>query len=363
MPTARQTVTPRTERAPKRRRRVPRTEPALVVNVSLLDPSDDYDEQVSFLGREVRIVRAGTSGRVEEALALVDEVGRRRPRRSPSPAWHEARATGQYRRRPAEHGGAAPHHDGVPVTHGETLRNVLQEWAVRHVQSELPGYFNNARVVVLGGENHEPATRMPARVHRQHHRRRPAAARPARRARVRSASSAGSRARVCGRPTDSPAGCSRCSTRPGPVGRAFARRAARECDVIVATYEELMEFGLEDLSGKTVITAAISDDRLAELARPRRRHGARQHAPAVPRHRRVGRAGGADAPHLVRTPRGSRTTSCSTRSSPRAWSPACCNPTGRGERAASPLSSTRCPSGTSRTWSRCGRSPRSRPVS
>ncbi len=82
MPTARQTVTPRTERAPKRRRRVPRTEPALVVNVSLLDASGDYDEQVSFLGREVRIVRAGTSGRVAEARALV-RSGPGRPRRSP----------------------------------------------------------------------------------------------------------------------------------------------------------------------------------------------------------------------------------------------------------------------------------------
>ena len=46
----------------------------------------------------------------------------------------------------------------------------------------------------------------------------------------------------------------------------MARRAARDCDVVVATYDELAGFGLEDLAGKTVVTSAISDDRLAELA-------------------------------------------------------------------------------------------------
>jgi len=46
----------------------------------------------------------------------------------------------------------------------------------------------------------------------------------------------------------------------------MARKAARGCDVVVATYDELIGFGLQDLAGKTVVTSAISDDRLAELA-------------------------------------------------------------------------------------------------
>ena len=53
---------------------------------------------------------------------------------------------------------------------------------------------------------------------------------------------------------------------PAPVGRVLAHRAARECDVVVATYEELMAFGLDDLHGKTVITAAVSPERLEQLA-------------------------------------------------------------------------------------------------
>ena len=33
----------------------------------------------------------------------------------------------------------------------------------------------------------------------------------------------------------------------------------------MATYHELLGFGLEDLAGKTIISSAISDERLAEL--------------------------------------------------------------------------------------------------
>jgi len=40
------------------------------------------------------------------------------------------------------------------------LRNVLQEWTIRHLDGEMPGYFANARVVVLGGRNHYRSTRV-----------------------------------------------------------------------------------------------------------------------------------------------------------------------------------------------------------
>ena len=50
--------------------------------------------------------------------------------------------------------------DAVPVVDGHALRDVLQEWSIRHVQSEMPGFFNNARTVVLGGLNHDRTTRI-----------------------------------------------------------------------------------------------------------------------------------------------------------------------------------------------------------
>ena len=42
------------------------------------------------------------------------------------------------------------------------------------------------------------------------------------------------------------------------LGHLLARKAARDCDVVVATYDELVGFGLEDLAGKTLITSAVS---------------------------------------------------------------------------------------------------------
>jgi predicted amino acid dehydrogenase len=60
----------------------------------------------------------------------------------------------------------------------------------------------------------------------------------------------------------------------GPVsapGRRFnqslLRKAVREADVLVATYDELMMFDLEELAGKTLITSAVSQERLDELHR------------------------------------------------------------------------------------------------
>nr|MCU0278753.1 hypothetical protein [Candidatus Nanopelagicales bacterium] len=58
----------------------------------------------------------------------------------------------------------------------------------------------------------------------------------------------------------------------GPVsapGRRFnqsmLRKAVADADVLVATYDELMMFDLEELAGKTLITSSVSEERLEEL--------------------------------------------------------------------------------------------------
>ncbi len=134
----------------------------------------------------------------------------------------------------------------------------------------MPGYFTNARTVVLGGANHDRTTRvlrertdnlefadpflrldLPGRLH----------ATPL----------LGLAADVVGDAAALPLrlvpdGVRNQVSSPGRLAsHALARRAARDCDVLVATYEELAGFGLEDLAGKTLITSAISDERLSEL--------------------------------------------------------------------------------------------------
>ena len=263
-PTARRPATARTKPAAKRRpARGRRPEPALVVNVSLLDPSGDYDEQVSFLGRDVRIVRAGTGGRVEDAQALITKWAGQAQAIAVT-GVREARVTGHYDGDLKSLEGRRRTPTGVPVTDGDGLRKVLQEWAVRHVQTQLPGYFTNARVVVLGKGNHEPTIR----ILREYTANITVTDPPLLDllSGLESVPVVGTAASAGLWPAHRLPGWARSAVpTPGPVGLAFAHRAARECDVVVATYEELVEFGLDDLGGKCVITSAVSEAHLADL--------------------------------------------------------------------------------------------------
>jgi predicted amino acid dehydrogenase len=221
-------------------------QPALVVAVSLLDPSDDYDAHVNFLGHEVRLIRAGTGGRVDDALALVTK-------------WAaQAQAI-------ALTGVREAHTNGVPVTDGERLRRLLQEWTVRHVQAEMPGYFDNARVLVLDGASHSSTTS----ILREYTDNITLADMSMLDLfdMLESVPVVGQAAHVALQPAHRlPHQVQSVLRTPGPIADAVTRRAARDCDVVVASYEELMASDLTDLHGKTVITDGISDDRLAELA-------------------------------------------------------------------------------------------------
>ncbi len=247
---------------------MPDSHPALVVDVALSGADPDYDEQVTFLDRGVRILRAGTGGDIAAAANLV----RRWAADASAVAVTGLREAGLPDEKAISRIRAAT---SVPVTDGHALGNVLDEWAIRHVQAEMPGYFTNARTVVLGGGNHERATRtlreftaniefadpllrldLAARLH----------ANPV----LGLAVDVGSwPVRLLPhRLRGIPAWLATPLTAPGTrISHAQARRAARDCDVVVATFDELTAFGLEDLTGKTVVTSAVSADRLAELGR------------------------------------------------------------------------------------------------
>jgi predicted amino acid dehydrogenase len=154
----------------------------------------------------------------------------------------------------------------VPVLDGHRLHDVLQEWAIRQVDQEMKGFFSNARTVVLGGINHDRTTRV-LREHTQNLQ----FADPLLRLDIPATLDAnpvlGLAAKAISAPLRLvPRSVTTSITTPGQrLSHALARQAARDCDVVVATYEELIGFGLEDLAGKTLITSAISEERLAEL--------------------------------------------------------------------------------------------------
>jgi predicted amino acid dehydrogenase len=239
--------------------------PALIVHVSLMGPDADHDERVTFLGRPFRIVRVGTDGDLEAAEAAV----RRWATEAVAIAVtgvREARAAGIYDDDPDSTldrvRQVAP---DVPVTDGRMLSEVLQEWAVRHVQAEMPGFFNNARTVVLGPADEAGTLRILREYTANIQTADPLL--PDLLYKLESLPVVGQAADIGLWPVRRLPGQVKSLLRtPGPISRTFARRAARDCDVVVASYAELEAFGLEELAGKTVITSAISDDELADLA-------------------------------------------------------------------------------------------------
>ena len=135
------------------------TDPLLVVNVSLAPPERDYDEKVRFLDHDIRVVRVGTNGDVHLAETLVREWAGAADAIAVT-GIREARATGLYDGELEAIDRVRRATDAVPVTDGHALRDVLAEWAVRQVQLEMPGYFTNARTLVLGGDNHARTVRV-----------------------------------------------------------------------------------------------------------------------------------------------------------------------------------------------------------
>jgi predicted amino acid dehydrogenase len=229
-------------------------EPTLVVEISPADAQHDLDERVRFLDRDFRIVRLGTDGDQAAAVALVAEWAERAAAIAvaggPSVVPRLLRAT-----------------DTVPVTDGHALRSVLQEWAVRHVHAEMPGFFSNARTVVLGASGHGRTVRV-LREHTANIVYADPLLRTGLPTLVGSTPFLGLAGHLAGRAARLvPQGARDDLLRPGrSAGNALARRAAQDCDVLVATYDELAAFKLHDLAGKTLLTAAVTADQLAELA-------------------------------------------------------------------------------------------------
>ncbi|GAA4400305.1 serine carboxypeptidase [Fodinibacter luteus] len=250
--------------AAKRRKRAERA--LLVVEISLGSSARDHDVEVDFLGRPYRLVRLGTDGDLHTAQTLVRRWSAIADQVAVNGAA-EAVATGLLDTEPIEATTAmvrsAP--DGV-ATDGHRLREVLQEWAVRRVQFEMPGYFTNARTVVLGSDHGRAVGVLREYTDNLHfddpvlsvglsHR-------------LGAAPLLGMAAEVSTWPLRQvrTAVQDEVLLPAELVNRSWLRRRAQDSDVVVAAYHELVAFGFADLHGKTVITSAVTDDQLADLA-------------------------------------------------------------------------------------------------
>ncbi len=121
-----------------------------VVSISLGASSQDFDFKTSFLGQPMWVRRLGTDGSLAKALKQARE------------ADQHAHAVGLGLVKESHRIGAGSYieRDGArlqravtraPVTTGARLGEIFLEWAVRHTQTELGHYFDNAKVLFFSG--------------------------------------------------------------------------------------------------------------------------------------------------------------------------------------------------------------------
>ena len=241
----------------------PPTDTLTVVSVTLDDPDGDYDQVLNFLDRKVRLVHSGVGNSPQDAIRLASSWAPRSDAMAFAAAGHGF--------------GVAPRaavvaqiidEVGHPTaTAGESLRDVLQEWSVRHMQVMEPGYFNNARVTMLGTRTAGAVGRVLAEwtpnVRLAESAGLPSA--PDAMSLIPGADVVGDMARrvadlVPGILTHPMASAVSAVTRPS------VEEALRRSDVVVGDYAAIVAFGVPELAGKTVVTSSVSPERLARLA-------------------------------------------------------------------------------------------------
>jgi len=223
------------------------------VGISLGGRAEDFEFRTRFLGERFAVRRVGAGGSTARAARLLEH-------------WRaQAHAVGlgfSPDDVPAEAADAGA--DGAPVTTGARLRELLQEWALRDVQQRLGGYFTNARVLFFSGRDGYKLARAMAEYTPNLQFADPLL--------------------QLGAPTliDSLEGLELYATGahyvperlpeavlPGGLGDRWTHflmaRALGDATVVVAPVHELDRFGREELAGKTIITSAVSDRRLARF--------------------------------------------------------------------------------------------------
>jgi predicted amino acid dehydrogenase len=233
------------------------------VGISLGSGEHNFEFDTDFLGQRLKVWRMGTGGSTTKAVRLLR-------------AWSQnADAIGlgavkdSYRsssRRVVEKDVARMTSavTSIPVTTGERLTDILQEWAVRHVQSTLGAYFTNATVLFFSGTSN---LKLAQTMHE--YTQNVSFADPMLQLGVPKLLTSMDALQLY------TAGAHRVLdwVLPGvmssePVKELndyLLRKAIHEATVIVAPVHELDLFDREDLAGKTIVTSTVNEERLQQF--------------------------------------------------------------------------------------------------
>jgi predicted amino acid dehydrogenase len=234
-----------------------------VVSISLGSSSQDFDFITEFLGEKLHVRRVGTNGSTPAAVKLIKQWDKKAAAIGLG-VLKDSYKVGSRRFIEKDSARLKAVATQVPVTTGGRLGDIFQEWAVRHAQTQLGSFFNNARVLFFSGMTDyklalsiaeytpnlqfaDPLLQLGV---------------PKLLGSVDALNLYSNGAHYVKNWTLPAAMAS------GPVKewtRFVLRKAMQKATVIVAPVHELDDFGLEELAGKTVITATVNDERIAQM--------------------------------------------------------------------------------------------------
>ena len=232
-----------------------------VVGLSLGNHEQDFEFGLDFLGERLHVRRVGADGDSARAQRLLahwerhcDAVGLGLAR--------EYYAVGNERYRDEDSLRLLRCVSRVPATAGGRLGEILLEWAVRHVQTAQPGYFNNATVLFFcGARNIKLAQTLAEYTPNLMF------ADPLLDLGVPKLLTSLDALETYTRGAHyvsqwTPQGVMR-SSALAEWRRFILRRAMQKATVIVAPVHVLDDFGIEELGGKTIVTSTVNAERVA----------------------------------------------------------------------------------------------------
>ena len=236
-----------------------------VIGISLGARRQDFEFRTRFLGQDLRVRRIGTNGSTARAATLLRQ-------------WNaKADAIGMGLVGDSNRIGAARRLDGeavrwralgarTPLSNGGPLEDMLLEWAVRHAQTRLGHYFDNARVLFFSGmANSKLAMSMAEYTENLQF------ADPLLQLGVptllSSVDALGLYASGAHHLAKWVPACLLPCTLTGRWTRHVLRTALARATVLVAPVHELDDLGIEELARKTIVTTTVNAERLAGFKR------------------------------------------------------------------------------------------------
>ena len=234
-----------------------------VVGISMGAGDQDFEFATGFLGQHFNVRRLGANGSMAKALKLAKYWGQHADAIGLG-VVKDSYTVGSQRYVEKDSARLKSAVTRIPVTTGGRLGDILQEWALRHVQTKLGDYFTNANVLFFSGRtNYKLALAMSeftSNLQFADLLLQLGAPKMLTSLEMLELYASGAHYVLDWAPT------SVMASAPVKEWTNFVlRRALRDATVVVAPVHELDGFGAEELAGKTIVTSTVNDRRIAQF--------------------------------------------------------------------------------------------------